>query len=191
MSYKIDEDVVFKNSKPADIEGHKRVFERCEFLNCDLSYANLSHITFIDCVFKTCNLSLVQLTDTGLQNVSFQECKLAGAHFDKSNHFSFEVSFTGCNMTNSIFYKKRLKGTKFSDCILNESDFSEADLTSAVFDNCDLNRVIFDNTILKGADFSSAYNFVIDPENNSIAKAKFSIHGLSGLLAKYKITITG
>ncbi|WP_419802798.1 hypothetical protein [Mucilaginibacter sp.] len=39
------------------------------------------------------------------------------------------------------------------------------------------------------ADFSSAYNFSIDPENNRIKKAKFSVAGLPGLLEKFGLKI--
>ena len=43
--------------------------------------------------------------------------------------------------------------------------------------------------ILEKADFSTAYNYVIDPELNTIRKAKFSIAGITGLLHKYDIDI--
>ena len=68
-------------------------------------------------------------------------------------------------------------------------DFAESDLTGSIFDNCDLARAIFDNTNLVKADFRSAYNFSIDPDNNRIKKAKFSMVGAVGLLVKYDIEI--
>ena len=52
-----------------------------------------------------------------------------------------------------------------------------------------MQRAFFDHTILKNADLSTSYNFIIDPDNNDINKAKFSVHGLAGLLAKYDIVI--
>jgi len=189
MEQQLYEDQVYKSLKAADIEGRDRIFEGCSFINCDLSYADLSHITFINCVMDTCNLSLAKLGNTGFQEVEFRDCKFTGVNFSASNNFSFSVSFTKCILDYTIFQKKRLKGTKFEDCSLIESDFSEADLTSAVFSNCDLNRTIFDRTILKGADLSTATNFNIDPENNTIAKAKFSAHALAGLLVKYNLII--
>jgi fluoroquinolone resistance protein len=58
-----------------------------------------------------------------------------------------------------------------------------------IFDNCDLKNAAFDQTILEKADFRTAFNYSIDPDNNKIKKAKFSISGLTGLLEKYNIEI--
>jgi len=69
------------------------------------------------------------------------------------------------------------------------ADFSEADLTKALFENCDLSGAMFSRTNLVAANLSSAYNFSIDPENNSIKKAVFSSQSLMGLLDKYGIVV--
>src|ERR1700712_2551888 len=184
MEQKFEGDTIYRNIKAADLAGHDRTFEDCEFINCDLSYADLSHITFINCVMDTCNLSLVKLTQTGLQNVDFKDCKIAGVNFGDCSNFSLTVSFTKCVLDYSVWHRKKLKGTVFNECFFEEADFSETDFTNAVFEKCNLNRTIFSRTILRGADLRTAYNFNIDPENNSIAKAKFSADALSGLLIK-------
>lgn len=82
-----------------------------------------------------------------------------------------------------------MRKTPFLDCTVKESDFSNCDLTNAIFQNTDLFKSIFNRTKLSGADFSSAFNFSIDPEINNIRAAKFSLHGLTGLLDKYDIHI--
>jgi fluoroquinolone resistance protein len=48
---------------------------------------------------------------------------------------------------------------------------------------------IFENTILEKADFRTAYNYTIDPVQNRIKKAKFSVTGIAGLLSRYDIAI--
>ena len=68
-------------------------------------------------------------------------------------------------------------------------DFTESDLTGAIFSNCNLTKSLFDNTILEKADLRTAYNYSIDPENNRVKKAKFSVPGLPGLLDKYDLEI--
>ena len=78
----------------------------------------------------------------------------------------------------------------FKNSQLHEVDFSECDLTSAVFDNCDLLNATFDRTIIEKADFRTAYNYSIDPDNNRIKKARFSKSGIAGLLQKYDIQIS-
>jgi hypothetical protein len=52
-----------------------------------------------------------------------------------------------------------------------------------------LEGAVFDNTVLEKADFSTAFNYALDPANNKIKKAKFTTSGLYGLLSKYDIEI--
>jgi hypothetical protein len=47
----------------------------------------------------------------------------------------------------------------------------------------------FENTIIEKADLRTSYNYSIDPENNRIKKAKFSLAQIAGLLDKYNIEI--
>lgn len=77
----------------------------------------------------------------------------------------------------------------FLDSKLIEVDFTEADLTKVNFDNCDLSGAIFERTNLEKANFNTAFNYSIDPEDNKIKGAKFSISGLAGLLENHKIII--
>jgi uncharacterized protein YjbI with pentapeptide repeats len=65
----------------------------------------------------------------------------------------------------------------------------QTDFTNASFSECDLRNAIFENTILEKADFRSAINYTLDPEQNRIKGAKFSLQGLPGLLDRYKISI--
>ncbi len=72
---------------------------------------------------------------------------------------------------------------------LCEIDFTESDLRGSVFENCDFMRATFDKTVLEKTDFSSSFNYSIDPEKNRIRKARFSLAGVAGLLNKYDIEI--
>jgi len=188
MSAGIEEDKTFSKIGLVDIVA-VNTFENCRFLNCDFSGANFSGKLFIDCRFEDCNLSLISTVSTGLQNIRFRHCKLSGANFTRCNDFLLEMHFENCILDNAIFFKKKNKKGIFKDCSLIETDFTEADLTDAKFDNCNLHRAFFERTILKNADISTSYNFIIDPDNNDIKKAKFSAQGLPGLLAKYDIRI--
>ncbi|HWZ03880.1 MAG TPA: pentapeptide repeat-containing protein [Mucilaginibacter sp.] len=191
MIPEIIEDKIFAKVTAEAITGRKRTFENCKFINCDFSYADIAGVVFMECQFEGCNLSLIKLTEAGLQNITFKDCKLSGADFSKSRDFLFEVNFNNCILDNAIFYKKKNKGAKFTDCSLVETDFTEADLTDVQFINCNLNRAFFNRTTLKNADLRTSYNFIIDPDINMLKKARFSVHGLPGLLAKYDIRIEG
>lgn len=48
---------------------------------------------------------------------------------------------------------------------------------------------VFENTNLEKADFTTSYNYDIDPEKNRMKKAKFLQNGLHGLLLKYDLVV--
>ncbi len=164
-------------------------YEHCVFVNCSFATTDCSEITFIDCEFDSCDFSGAKMLNTSFQNAQFKACKLLGLHFEDCNSFLLSMNFEGCQINFSSFYKLSLKQTKFKDCFLEEVDFSESDLTNSIFNTCDLSRAIFENTILEKADFRTSFNFTIDPENNRIKKAKFSVQSLAGLLHNYDIEV--
>lgn len=164
-------------------------YENCIFTNCDLSNADLSKRIFLDCEFVTSNLSSARLHKTAFKTVKFKDCKLLGLHFEDCDDFLFEIEFENCQLNLSSFYKMKIKKTRFKNCNLSEADLTEADLTNSIFDNCDLSGTKFENTILEKSDLRTSYGYSIDPESNKIKKAKFSIHGIAGLLDKYDIEL--
>jgi uncharacterized protein YjbI with pentapeptide repeats len=165
-------------------------YEQCTFLNCDFSGSDLSGTSFVECQFKECNLSMAKVANTAFKEVRFKACKLVGLHFDSCNPFLLGFLFEGCQLNLSSFYRLTIKKTRFLDCSLQEVDFAEADLSQSQFINCDLTGAIFDRTNLEKADFRTSYNYAIDPENNRLKKAKFSLNGVAGLLGKYNIEIS-
>jgi uncharacterized protein YjbI with pentapeptide repeats len=132
---------------------------------------------------------MAKLTNSQLNNASFKDCKLLGINFSDCLNLPFSVKFENCILDYCSFARKKMTKTLFNNSSLKNVDFSECDLTKSVFSKADLTNVIFYNTILKEVDFLTAYNYIIDPELNTIKKAKFSIHGISGLLNKYDILI--
>jgi fluoroquinolone resistance protein len=58
-----------------------------------------------------------------------------------------------------------------------------------LFQQVDLTGAVFNRTILIGADFTTAQHFVLDPDLNMVKKARFSLNGLPGLLAKHGIVV--
>lgn len=165
-------------------------YENCQFTGCDFSNTNFSLIRFTDCVFSGCNLSLVKLGKTVLMETLFKDCKMLGLHFEHCSEFGLSFRFENCVLNHASFYIVKIKGTVFKNCELKEVDFTEADLSAVVFDNCNLEGTIFEHTVLEKADFSTAFNYSLDPASNNIKKAKFSIAGLHGLLSKYDIEIS-
>jgi uncharacterized protein YjbI with pentapeptide repeats len=131
----------------------------------------------------------MKLGDTSFKHVSFQNCKMIGLQFSDCRTFLLEMHFKNCTLDYSSFSTLNLKQTTFQMCSLIESDFSSTNLEKVDFKECTLLRATFDRTNLKSADFRTATHYSIDPENNNIDKAKFSLPYALGLLSKYAITI--
>lgn len=165
-------------------------YEKCRFVECNFEHAILRNSKFINCSFTTCNLSLANIENSMFQDVDFKDCKMLGLLFETCNAFNFSVSFAQCTLDHSSFYKVRLKKTLFLKCSLLETDWEQTNLSQARFDECDLQGANFVRTDLSKADLRTAYNFVIDPENNNIKQAAFALHSLPGLLEKYSVKVT-
>ena len=178
-------DQIFQRSKKIQ----KGDYENCRFVNCILPKSDLSGINFIECEFENCDISSSKLYDTSFNEVLFRDSKLVGLRFEDCNHFLFSILFEGCNLNLSSFYQLKPKNISFRNCNLKEADFIEADLADTVFDHCNLESATFAKTNLESADFHTSFNYSIDPETNSIQKAKFSIQGLPGLLEKYDLEL--
>ena len=166
-----------------------REFDDCLFKNCNFTNADFSNNDFISCKFDTCNLSMMKLNYTGMKKVDFVNCKVVGVDFSCCEDFGFSVNFEKCNLDYSFFLRKKMKQSAFENCIIREANFSRADLTNSKFDNCDLYRTIFNLTNLSGVDFRTATNYLINPEINTLKKAKFTHAGIHGLLSKYDIIL--
>ena len=186
--------VYIENETFRDLNGQEKGlekgdYENCTFIICLLANGNLSQINFVDCEFVNSDLSTAKLTGTGLKGVKFKGCKLLGLRFEHCSEFLFSVNFEKCQLNLSSFFQRSLRETNFNACNLREVDFAESDLTAASFVNCDLEGAIFENTILEQSDFRTSFSFSIDPESNSMNKAKFSLTGVVGLLGKYNLEI--
>ena len=166
-------------------------YEGCSFLHGNFSGTNLSDFRFLECAFHHCNLDRVELINTSFSEVKFMDCKMMGISFEHCHRVMFTPYFENCSLNFSNFFERKIPGIVFKDCNLTEVDFTEAILTEAVFTGCDLTNARFDHTTLSKADFRGAFNFSIDPENNDLKKAKFSLATVQGLLNKYGLIIEG
>ena len=167
----------------------KGEYDHCSFNHCNLSGCDLSGTRFIDCHFAHCNLSLAKLIGTVLRDVLFRDCKMLGLHFEQCNAFGLTFSCDGCTLDHSSFYQVKIKKTRFKNTQLKEVDLTECDLSGSSFEACDFWGAHFEQTILEKADFRTSVNYSINPEQNRIKKARFSLSEIAGLLDKYDIDI--
>ncbi|PZR19885.1 MAG: hypothetical protein DI539_12450 [Flavobacterium psychrophilum] len=164
-------------------------FERCSFTNCDFSSANFTGVAFIDCTFTGCNFYEAKINYVAFRGALFTDCDFNGVNFSMVDPLLFEIEFKDCLLDYSKFYTLKIKGTTFTNCSLIAVDFMSTDLTGVMFDNCNLHKAVFIDAIANKADFTTSYNFSIDPERNKLKKAMFSQAGLKGLLDKYDIIV--
>lgn len=164
-------------------------FERCTFTGCDFTQCDFLGVAFTDCIFISCNFSDAKINYVAFRDALFTDCKFTAVNFSMVDPLLFSVEFKDCILDYSKFYTLKIKGTVFSNCSLTAVDFMNADLTGVIFDNCNLHKAVFIDTIANNADFSTSYNFSMDPEKNKLKKAKFSETGLKGLLEKYDIIV--
>ncbi|PPK87595.1 uncharacterized protein YjbI with pentapeptide repeats [Neolewinella xylanilytica] len=164
-------------------------YDGCSFTACRLAGADLSGIRFLDCTFQDCDLSNATLTGTSFQNVRFASCKLLGLSFDAGDPLAFAVTFTDRRLQHASFHKLKLTRCGFTGCDLTEADFTQADLTGITLVDCDLARATFDNTDLRKADLRDSRHYRIDPTQNRVRGARFSLPEAVGLLQTFGVKI--
>ncbi|MDA7744589.1 pentapeptide repeat-containing protein [bacterium] len=180
---------IFNKSLSLDLYNEGVVFEECAFNGIDYGNKKMSEITFVECSFVECNFNMNDVHLTSFQNVLFEKCKLLGVNFSNCKQMLLEMKFLNSKLDYCVFQKLKMPRTEFVSCSLTDADFFQTDLKGSKVINCDLSGAIFENTILENADFSSSYNYTIDPELNYIEGAKFTLSSLPGLLSKYRIKI--
>jgi uncharacterized protein YjbI with pentapeptide repeats len=178
---------IIENVDYSSIEIQEDNFELYEFRNC--IFSNVSGIDFTDCIFIICNLSNLVVRNCKLMDLTFVDCKLLGVNFSEAKSFGFSIQFENCVLDYSSFDRKKLNKSSFTDCRIHEANFTEADLSKSSFTKCDFLGTLFSNTNLSGVDFTTSYNFTLDPSMNIVKKAKFLSTNLAGLLTKFDIII--
>ncbi|WP_139959129.1 pentapeptide repeat-containing protein [Flavicella sediminum] len=183
------EEETFEKKDFSETRLEKGHYEICVFSNCNFSNSNLSEVQFIECEFYDCNFSMANLNQTVFNDVIFKDCKMLGLHFEKSSNFGFSIQVENSQLNHASFYGKKMAKSIFRKCKLQEVDFTNSDISGAVFDECDLRNATFDRSNLQKTDFRNSYDYTIDPEDNQIKGAKFSLQSVAGLLKKYQIKI--
>ena len=168
-------------------------FTDCTFVKCSFEAAVLSNCRFSDCTFQECNLSLVQITGSSFPSTRFEKSKLMGINWTQGNWassgFSNLMGFFDCVLSHSTFIGLELKSIQMKNCMANEVDFRDANLSKADFKGTDLARSLFGNTNLTEANLSQARNYAIDPGNNILKQAKFSLPEAMALLYSMDIVL--
>ncbi|PLY05014.1 MAG: pentapeptide repeat-containing protein [Arcobacter sp.] len=149
-------------------------FDDCTFIKCDFSKSNIYNCKFTECTFINCDLSLASLINSVFNDVSFENSKLIGLSWSKCDE-PFDVKFDSCNISQNSFHLMDLRQMKFINSLIRDTGFEECNLERALFDNCDLELSVFINNNLQKANFETSKNYLIDPKQNDIKNAQFSL----------------
>ncbi len=150
-------------------------FEECRFSGCSFDEVLLASTNFTDCSFNQCSFVLTKFDNTALHDVHFKECKLVGIDFTYCNEFLFALEFTESILDNIFLANRKMKKTGFTKCTIAESDFRYVDFSEANFSKTTFRNVLFRSCNLQKADFRTAEGYLIDPEQNSLKNALFTL----------------
>ena len=186
-------DQVFENVHLGHGEILTGKFVDCKFVKCDFESAILTNCRFSGCLFQECNLSLVQIKGSSFPSTRFENTKFIGIDWTSGDWSQTEFSqlegFFDSVLSHSTFIGLKLKGIQVQECIAHEVDFRESDLSGVSFRGTDLEKSLFGNTNLTKSDLSQARNYQMDPSNNVLKKAKFSLPEAMVLLYSMDIEI--
>jgi len=186
-------DQVYKGKQLDHTELVSSEFHNCAFLRSSFMGSAFRASRFDNCVFRGCDLSLVQVPDSRFSSSRFEDCRVIGvnwteAHWPKAG-LANPVSFSNCAISHSTFIGLSLRSIGIRECVATDVDFREADLSQADFGGTDLSESIFGKTNLSQADLSHARNYRIDPGQNMLKQARFSLPEAMSLLHSMDIVL--
>ncbi|XPV69847.1 MAG: pentapeptide repeat-containing protein [Halarcobacter sp.] len=149
-------------------------FDNCTFIKCDFSKSLMQGCKFIECTFISCDLSLSVLKNSTFNDVIFEKSKLLGISWSSCDE-PFDVVFDSCNISQNSFHLLDLRQMKFINSLIRDTGFEECNLERAIFDNCNLEQTVFIKNNLQKANFETSKNYLIDPKQNDIKNAIFSL----------------
>lgn len=163
-------------------------FDDCTFIKCDFSKSKISNCKFTECKFVNCDLSLSILKSSTFNDVTFENCKLIGISWSSCQE-PFDVKFESCNISQNSFHLMDLRKMKFINSLIKDSGFEECNMEKTLFDNCDLQLSSFIKNNLKKANFVTSKNYLIEPKQNDLTKASFSLPEALSFLSLLPIEI--
>jgi fluoroquinolone resistance protein len=187
-------DQVFREAGLEQAQLVSSEFYDCTFIRCSCVGAVFRSCRFVNCTFQQCDLSLVQVPDSAFSATKFEDSRIIGVDWTRADWSATRlrdpIGFFKCAISHSTFIGLRLRGIQIRDCVAADVDFREADLSQADFTGTDLSESLFSSTNLTKANLSRARNYHIDPGQNVLKQAKFSLPEAMSLLYSMDIVLT-
>ena len=187
-------DQVFKGLHLDGIQIISSEFLDCVFSDCSFAESVFRKCRFVNCAFQGCDLSLAKVPGSIYSATRFEDSKIIGVNWAQADwpisSLGKPISFIKSAISHCTFIGLSLKGIRVVDCVAVDVDFREADLSQADFAGSDLSESLFNNTNLSQADLSRARNYLIDPGQNVLKGARFSMPEAMSLLYNMDIILT-
>lgn len=184
---------IFKEARLKQPQLASSEFYDCTFIRCSFAEAVFHNCRFVNCTFKQCDVSLVQLPNSVFSATKMEQSKIIGVDWTladwSSTRLGDPIGFFKCDVSHSTFIGLSLRGIQVKDCIATNVDFREADLSQADFADTDLSESLFSQTDLTEADLSRSRNYHIDPGQNILKQARFSLPEAMSLLYSLDIVL--
>jgi fluoroquinolone resistance protein len=186
-------DEAFKEVQLEHVELISTEFYDCVFFHSSFAESVFRHCRFVNCVFRECDLSLIKVPESSFSSTRFESSKVIGVNWAEAQWpkagLANPVSYHKCAISHSTFIGLSLRSIEIIDCVATDVDFREADLSEADFGGTDLSNSIFGKTNLSQADLSRARNYRIDPGQNILKQARFSLPEAMSLLHSMDIVL--
>lgn len=180
----------FKNLNLKEENLDNKNFENCSFENCSFLGTSMKGTSFIDCTFKECKISLIKIdSSTKIQDVEFLDSKIVGVMFSKCSGFTTSFSFSQCHLKHCDFSEMKLNSTKFIKCMIEGCDFINTELKKSNFNHSKFTDTTIQGCNLTESNFLHATDFIINPAENKMFRAKFSATELEGLVKTFGIKV--
>jgi len=188
-------DLSFENLK-LDLDSiENKHFEGCKFSKSSFVETQFKSSRFVECEFKFCNLSSAQFRYSSFIDTVFDESKLLGINWTQVKwpniNLNSPIKLYRSNISHSSFFELKLRELIIEECKAHDVDFRGSDLSHGLFLATDFQGSLFMNCKLNSADFTDAINYAINPIENDIHKAKFSMPDVINLLNYFEIEIEG
>lgn len=184
---------IFRDLEMVQAQLSANTFDECRFEGCHFNESLFQNCRFVNTTFKNCDLSLVQIPDCSFPGTRFENSKMIGINWAQATlpekALWDPLVFKRCALNHSTFLGVNLRKVQMRHCEAVNVDFREADLGEAAFPFTDLKESLFSASDLSGADLSQARNYQIDPSQNKLKGAKFSLPEAMSLLYSMDIEI--
>lgn len=164
------------------------VFDECEFIDCLFTGCKFEKCRLLNSKFEKCDLSNIVPMNSEFREVKFTGCKAIGIDWTRASKIK-ELNFSESLLNYSNFRLLKLPKTVIKKCEVKDVDFIETDLKGGNLKGSDFENSTFFKTDLSGVDFTNAKNYIIDINNNTLKKTRFSLPEALSLLSNLDIIV--